>query len=195
MNGINKIIDRISSDAQGEIDALTADAKAQADQIAAQAKAQADKESADALAKARAAAAEREERLVSMADMERRKALLAVKQEMVGKAFDLALEKLCQLPEEEYVKLLVDLTVKASRTGREEVILSQKDRTKVGKAVVTGANAAIKGGKLTLSERTAPIRGGLLLSDGKVDTNCTFETLLRIEQDRMAGDVAAALFG
>lgn len=194
MNGIEKIIERIAADAQAEMDAILAEARAKADAIGADYAKQAEKVASDVVNKGELAAKEREERLVAMADMERRKALLGAKQEMLTKAFDLALEKLCALPDEEYIKLLASLIVKASRTGQEAVILSQKDRTRVGKAVVTAANDALPNGRLTLSEQTRPIKGGLILSDGKVDTNCSFETLVRMEQEHIAGEVAAALF-
>lgn len=140
MNGIEKLTQQISADAQAEIDALLADAQAKADAITADYAQRAEKAAADVLSKGEDAAAQREERLLSMAAMEGRKELLAAKQEMVSKAFDLALEKLCALPDEEYVALLAKLAVAAATTGREQLIFSQKDRTRVGKAVVTAAN-------------------------------------------------------
>ena len=130
-----------------------------------------------------------------MAQMEAKKAELAIKQEMLTRAFDLALEKLCALPDEQYTEFLASLAAKAARTGKETVILSQKDRTRVGKAVVTKANELIgAGGALTLSEKTRPIKGGLILSDGAVEFNCTFETLIRLKKTEMAGEVASILF-
>lgn len=227
MNGIEKITQHIGADARVEADRILLTAQAEADAIAADYAQRAEKAAADAGAKGKAAAAQREERLVSMAEMEGRKELLAAKQEMVGKAFDLALEKLCALPEQEYIDLLTKLAVKAVRTGREQVVLSQKDRARVGKAVVmaandilakrvapkmpeelsetrtgaflekmvTGASALLAGtGMLTLSERTAPILGGLILADGDVEVNCSFETLIRLAKNDMAGEVAQVLF-
>lgn len=227
MNGIEKLTQQISADAQAEIDALLADAQAKADAITADYAQRAEKAAADALSKGEAAAAQREERLFSMAAMEGRKELLAAKQEMVSKAFDLALEKLCALPDEEYVALLAKLAVAAATTGREQLIFSQKDRTRVGKAVVTaanemlakavapklpnevtdtkagsildkvvtGASALLAGtGMLTLSEQTRPIRGGFILSDGDVEVNCAFETLVRLQRSEISGDVADVLF-
>ena len=88
-----------------------------------------------------------------------------------------ALKQLSELPDGEYVGLLAGLAAKASSTGREEVILSQKDRARYGKQVVTQANERLGDGHLTLSVQTRPIRGGLILSDGDVEVNCTFETL------------------
>ncbi|MEG0765446.1 MAG: hypothetical protein RRY65_07590, partial [Pseudoflavonifractor sp.] len=124
--------------------------------------------------------------------------------------------------------LLASLAVKAARTGREQVIFSQKDRNRVGKAVVTranellaqavapklpeeitdtragamlakavsGASALLAGtGMLTLAEGTRPMKGGIVLSDGEVETNCSFEVLVRLQKDSLTGEVVKTLFG
>ena len=113
---------------------------------------------------------EREERLVSVAQMEARKVQLAAKQEMVEKTYALALEKLCAMPEERYVQVLADLLVQASSTGREEVIFSQADRDRVGKAAVAKANEI-------LAKQAAPDvpQGGSKVTDllSKVATSVT----------------------
>ena len=194
MNGIEKLTQQITADAQVEIDAILAEAQEKAAAITADYAQRADKAAAERLSKGTEAAAQREERLVAMADMERRKELLAAKQEMVGRAFDRALEQLCSLPDEEYVALLTRLAVSASTSGKEQLIFSPKDRSRVGEQVVTAANAALSGGALTLSEQTRPMTGGLILSDGSVEVNCTFETLIRLQRGAIAGDVANVLF-
>ena len=67
---------------------------------------------------------------------------------MVEKAYIRALEKLCSMPQEQYVDVLADLLLQASTTGTEEVVFSQKDREHAGKAAVEKANKA-SGKKLT----------------------------------------------
>ena len=140
MNGIEKITERIEGDAQREIDAVLNAARAEAEGITQRYQAQAGRESADLVARGEKAAAERVERLGSVAQLEARKLALAAKQEMLDRAFELALQKLCTLPDEEYIDLLAALTVKAAQSGKEQVIFSRKDRSRVGKAVVTRAN-------------------------------------------------------
>ncbi|MBC5738109.1 V-type ATP synthase subunit E [Lawsonibacter faecis] len=227
MNGIEKITERIEGDAQREIDAVLNAARAEAEGITQRYQAQAGRERADLVARGEKAAAERVERLGSVAQLEARKLALAAKQEMLDRAFELALQKLCTLPDEEYIDLLAALTVKAAQSGKEQVIFSRKDRSRVGKAVVTranemlakqvapklpdeladtkagaildrvvtGASAILAGtGMLTLAEETRPIRGGVILSDGDVEVNCTFETLVRLQREAMSGEVAKALF-
>ena len=227
MNGIEKITGQIDADVQKEIDAALDQARAQAreieDRYASQAQAQ-----AEAIRrKGEQDAALRQERLVDVAKLEARKSLLAAKQDLVGQAFDLALKKLLELPDQEYINLLAKLAVAASRTGREQVIFSQKDRSRFGKAVVTraneilarqvapklpddltetragavldkvvtGASAVLAGtGMLTMAEESRPMAGGLILRDGRVETNCSFEVLIHLQRDALSAEVARALF-
>lgn len=193
MNGIEKITQLIESDAQAEIDRILGDARDEAARIAAQYQGQADAEAAELAAKNEKAAAEREERLVSVAQMEARKVTLGAKQEMVEKAYIRALEKLCAMPEEQYVAVLADLLVRASSSGHEEVVFSPEDRERVGKAAVEKANAA-SGKKLALSAESQPIQGGFILKDKNVEVNCTFETLVRLQKAETAGAVVKKLF-
>ncbi len=227
MNGIEKITAKIAADTEAEIAQLTAQTDEKVRSIGEAAKAQADKESADTLARGRKAADERLERLKSAAQMETRKLALGAKQEVLGEAFDLALEKLCSLPDPEYIELLTRLAVEASSTGREQLVFSPKDRARIGKQVVVAANdAMVKGvapelpgsitdtkvgaflgkvvnsttamvtgtGMLTLSEETRPIKGGFIMVDGDVEINCAFETLVRLQREKLEKDVANLLF-
>ena len=194
MDGIEKITGRIAADAGREIDDINAEARRQADEITARYEAQAQRESEEILSRGRRNADERVERLASVAQLDARKLELAAKQEMLSKAYDLALEKLVNLPDKEYVNLLADLAVKASSTCREAVIFSQNDRARYGKAVVTQANEKLGDGHLTMSEQSRPIQGGLILSDGDVEVNCTFETLVRLQRGEMDREVAKVLF-
>ena len=140
MNGIETIIQRLNTDAKAETDALLDKARQEAAAITARYQAQADREAAELAARNQRNAAEREERLVSAAQMEARKTLLTAKQEMVERAYQRALEKLRSLPQEQYVELLAALLARASSTGREEVVFSPEDREGAGKAAVARAN-------------------------------------------------------
>lgn len=227
MEGIEKITAKIIQDSQAEIDRLMAETEEKVQSIQREAEAQAAKETADTLARGEKAAQERLERLKSAANMETRKLELAAKQEVLGEAFDLALEKLCALPEEEYVTLLTRLALEASSNGKEQLVFSPKDRARVGKQVVVAANEAmVKGvvpelpdaitdtkvgaflgkvvnstaamvtgtGMLTLSEETRNIKGGFIMVDGDVEINCAFETLVRLQREKLEKEVASVLF-
>ena len=204
MNGIEKITGQIDADVQKEIGAALDQARAQAKEIEARYESQAQTQGEALRRKGEQDAALRQERLVDVARLEARKTVLAAKQDMVGQAFDLALKKLLELPDQEYIALLAKLAVAASRTGREQVIFSQKDRSRYGKQAVTMANdmlakkagprAAENAGMLTLAEEARPMAGGLILRDGRVETNCSFEVLIHLQRDALSAEVARALF-
>ena len=195
MNGIEKITARIGADAQQEIDALLAQTNVQVQEIAAEYEAKAARAAKEILDKGEQDAAVREERLVSAARMDARKAMLAQQQALMDQAFRKALDDLLNLPDKDYVALVASLIVEASQTGREEVVFSQKDRPRYGKAAVTRANELLGDrGHLTLSAQTRPIQGGFLLSDGDVEVNCTFETLVLMQRRTVERQVAQVLF-
>ena len=194
MNGLEKLTDQIDADMQKEIDAALVQARSQAQEIQSWYESQAQIQVEAIRRKGQQDAVFRQERLVKKAKMEARRDILATKQELIGRAFDLALEKLLELPEKEYVALLSDLAVKASSTGKEAIIFSQKDRTRYGKTVVTQANEKLGGGHLTLSEQTRPIKGGLILQDSQVETNCSFEVLIHLQRNTLSAEVAQVLF-
>ena len=193
MKGIETITRRIDQEMQAEIDGILAEAGKQAAAVTTRWQAQADSEAAQRKARNEKAGAEHEERLVSVAQMESRKVLLAARQEMVERAFSLALDKLCGLPEERYIAVAADLLVRAAPDGVGAVVFSEKDRERVGAAAVAEANRRLSG-KLTLSPETRNIRGGFILSKGDVEVNCTFETLVRLRKGEMSGEVAKLLF-
>ena len=193
MNGIEKITQRIASDAQAEVDRILGDAREEAARITANYRAQADAEARDLDAKNEKAAAEQEKRLISAAQMKASRLQLAAKQEMVEKAYIQALDKLCAMPKEQYVDVLAKLLVEASSNGKEEAVFSKEDREQVGKAAVEKANQ-LSGKQLRLSEETQPIRGGFILKDKNVEVNCTFETLVRLQKAETAGAVVKTLF-
>lgn len=194
MNGIERILQRIEAEAQAERDGILNAAREEAEQIRSRYQAQAEQEAAEQEAKRQRAAEEQEERLISVAQMEARKTLLAAKQALVEQAYSQALEKLRSLSEAERVSVLADLLARASSNGREEVIVSPEDHAHVGRAAVEAANAA-SGLRLTLSEETRPIQGGFILRDGSIEMNCTFDTLVRLQRTETAGMVAKKLFG
>ena len=193
MKGIERITDRIGADVQAEIDGVMGKAQAKADEIRQGYEAQAAKARTEAENRSRKAAEDREARLVD-AEMDRRKLLLSAKQEMVGKAFDLALEKLCAMEDAQYAAVTAKMLAEAAPSGRGTVYFPD-GKAAVGAEAVKQANAILgEKGKLTLAPETRPIQGGFLLVDGSVEVNGTFETLVRFQKGTMASEVAKILF-
>ena len=195
MKGIEKITARIENDGRAETSQMLKEAEDKAAAVLAEYKAKAEAETAAAVEAGKAAAQRQAERLESAAHMEAKKQFLAAKQACLDEAFQKAQKKLLALPDDKYAELLAKMAVKASTTGKEEVLLNQKDRERVGEQVVAKANELLRRqGKLTLAEDTRPMEGGLTLRSGSVEINCAFETELRVLRENMASEIAAILF-
>lgn len=133
-----------------------------------------------------------------IAEMEAKKSVLSVKQEMISAAFDAAREEIVNMPRDKYTQFLARMAAEAAVSGMEEIVLNARDKAEVGKAVCKAANELLsaKGtpGKLTVSEETADISGGVIVRFGGIETNCSIDALIRQHRSGLSTEVAAALF-
>ena len=198
MNGIDKIIGHINSESASECDSIAKTAAEECDQIRADyAKAEQD-QYWQLINEGTKDAERRLERLNSLAALESKKHVLATQQELIVAAFDLAAKKLLELPRQEYVTFLAKLASAAAITGTESIVLSASDLQSIGSEVRDAANSLLgKKGKpasLTLSNAPANIRGGLILSGGDIEANCSVDSLVSQYRNELSPRVATVLF-
>ena len=194
MRGTEKIIAHIQADAQAQADAILA----QAEQQCASVREEYEKKAADLYGeKIRAGVKECQDKLDSqqrIAQMEAKKAVLSVKQDMVARSFSMARRQVGKLPEEQYVQFLARLAAKAASTGEEQIVLSEEDRARVGGQVVQAANALLGNGRMSLAEDAGSFDGGLILRRGNVEVNCTLDLLVELCRGEMSAEIADILF-
>ena len=198
MNGIEKITARIEADAELEIAGIREKAGLEIADIEASFAKEAEAVKTAILERGAIKAKEKEDGLISTAQMEAKKLILAAKQEVLDEVFEKALAALTGMPADKKTELLAGLACSASVSGTEEVILNAADRAAVGEAAVKAANAKLasagKKAALTLSDKTAEIEGGLILKDNNVEVNSAFDTLIRLNKKELSGEVAKILF-
>ena len=133
-----------------------------------------------------------------IAEMEAKKSVLSVKQEMISAAFDAAREEIVNMPRDKYTQFLARMAAEAAASGMEEIVLNARDKAEVGKSVCKAANELLsaKGtpGKLTVSEDTADLSGGVIVRFGGIETNCSIDALIRQRRSGLSTEVAAAMF-
>ena len=193
MKGTEKIIAHIEADARQQADAILADAQQNCDAIRARYEDEASRLYSEKIRDGVRLCQEQEDGALRISRMEARKSVLAVKQEMVDRSFDLAKEKLLALPPERTVAFLTDLIRKAGPAGDEEIIMNPADRAQLGEKLVKAVNAS--GMHMTLSSETRDISGGLVLRRGKIETNCSVDLLLDLCRSELSSAVAQLLFG
>ena len=194
MKGTEKIIAHIQADAKAQADAILA----QAEQQCAGIRDDYESKAKDAYAEKIRAGVKKCEDLADsktrIAQMESKKSVLALKQEMVSEAFAKAKDIVLALPAEKYCAFLTRLAVQSAPDGEGQIVLNASDRKKYGEAVVSQANAALSG-RLTLSDETGDFAGGLIVRNGAVEVNNTLELLIDLCRGDMAAEVAKILFG
>ena len=198
MKGTEKIIAHIRADAEAQSAAILSQAEQQCAAIREDFEAKARDRYSEKLLAGGKACEDRVDSMDRIARMEAKKGLLALKQEMVSKSFELACEKLVNLPEADYVELLARLAAEAAVTGTEEIVLNARDRKAVGDKAVKAANAKLaaagKPAALKLSPAEGSFAGGLLLRRGSIETNCTAELLVDLARGDLSAEIAGILF-
>jgi len=198
MNGIEQITKRIQADVQAEIDEIRENSRLEVEAIGKKYETVRQEEYWKVINQGTKSAEQRMQRIASMAELDAKKALLSQKQGLVSQAFDRAVEKMAALPEEDYIELLAGFAAQGAVTGSEKLIFSKPDRANVGKKVCVLANEKLekmgKKGSLTMSEDAREIKGGIIISDGSVDTNYSLEALVAARRNELTEPVTKILF-
>lgn len=132
-------------------------------------------------------------RRISVAELEVRKIRLGAKQELISHCFEIALEQLANMEEEEYIELLESSIIALDVDGG-ELVLNERDRKTIGNKLVKKINDAGKVGTLILAEDTVNAKGGFVLRRGSMEINSTLETMINSIREAATPDVVKALF-
>jgi len=198
MNGIDNIIERILNEADLDRKSILSKAEDEANEIYQSLKEKADAAALEIVSRGKEQAHRIIERAQGSSELESRSMLLDTKQKLIDRAFQRAKSMLLGLPDDEYTSLLAELASSSLTTGSEEIILGQNDlrRADAVRLKING-KAAGKGlpGKVTVSPSAGDFEGGLIVRQGNIETNCTFDAILRMLRDGMAADIAGILFG
>ncbi|MDY3255630.1 MAG: V-type ATP synthase subunit E family protein [Eubacteriales bacterium] len=192
MDGQQKIIDKILSDAKHDAGEMLSEALKKAEALVAAKQSEADAEYDLSVEEARKAGEEVVRRRLTVADLEVKKLLLSAKKQAVDEAFEESLKKLLALPKEEYTALVGSMIASAADDG-DVVVISENDKNVLTKAFFDKISAKI-GKKLTLSDTFGNFKGGVMLLGKGVDKNLTFESELALLRDEVEPEVAKIMF-
>ncbi len=197
MAGAEKLIEKIAGDAQRDAEQYWHDAevkkRAMREAIEREiesAAAQIEHETVETLK-------ENERRMASVFDLESRKQILASKQEMMGKAKDLALELLLKLSDKEYVSLMKKKLLECAKSGEGSIAVGKAEK-RLNEAFLQDVNAELKKtagkGSITLLSERRDIKGGFIYIEGGMEVNMSLEAQLGEVWHEAETDVAKILF-
>lgn len=198
MNDISAIIGKIEQEAQSfRADALE-HAEKNAKAIAQKYAAQAEQETAAAMKAAENTAEAVRQRSASQAGIAGRNALLAARRRVLNSAFDEAEKLLAAKSDAEKTELYARLIAR-DISADAEVILNSADRAAIGPKVVAAAiekcKAAGKSFAVSLASDCGSFCGGLILRQGRVELNSTFEVMVAAAREELEAEALQVLFG
>ncbi len=199
MSGAEKLKEKIINEAKEQADHILKEAQDRAAQILAKGAQEALDKKKAILKQSQAEAEEKRRRILTIAALEARKRVLAVKEELIEETLQKALERLQNIEAASYQEMLLSLLLATVQSGREEIIVSPHDREQhFNKDFLTKVNQALlqqgKEGKLVLAEETRPLQGGFILRVGNVEINNSFNSVLHMKRDLLEPEVADILF-
>lgn len=196
MTGLEKMKSQILEEAHACAEKILEDTRKETEEILAEAKKKAEAECNCISQNAQEEVKNLAERAESSSALQRRKALLEAKQEIISEVLEKAYETLISADENTYFGMLRKMLYKYVLPEEGEICFSEEDLGKITpgfKEEIEGI-AKEKGGVLIISEETRDVKGGFVLVYGGIEENCTFKAMFHSQKDELSDKVHSLLF-
>lgn len=198
MANVSNLTSKILKDAEERKEKILAEANEKKANILSKKKKEAEKLEAEMIEKATREAETRKERVISGAELSARNKKLEAKQAIITDVFNMSIESLCNLKEDDYKSFIKNTILSLNIDGDEKLILNDKVKNIVDNSFLAEINEALvknnKLGKLTVSNETANYKGGFILEKNGIEINNTFEALVTSLREELEFEVAKELF-
>lgn len=189
MNGKEKIINKILSDADTKCQKILDAAQLQAQSILDACEASISRDRADLDARIEAARAERIRNRLATAELDGKKYRLNAKQQLIDKCYQLAYEQLLKQSDKERLALIGSLIDKYAEKD-ETVYVAEQDGKLVTQKYLDGFERGLK-----LGRRYIAADGGIVLEGQGYEKDLTLSRVIRYAREQTEGKVAEALLG
>lgn len=191
MSSGDKILNRISLDCDERISKINAETDEKCAQIMAQAKLDADKISAEIADRAQSKVKQMQAASKSRCDLETRNAFLKRRREEIDKTYSEILNKMKNLPDEDYFELIYTFAKKLNGMSG-VVLLNEKDMNRLPKDFLARLEKC--GVKAELSKAPCDIESGFILKCGNIEENMDFSAILSEKRDAIEDFINQELF-
>lgn len=191
MSSGDKILNRISLDCDERISKIGAETDEKCAQIMAQAKLDADKISAEIADRAQSKVKQMQAASKSRCDLETRNAFLKRRREEIDKTYSEILNKMKNLPDEDYFELIYTFAKKLNGMSG-VVLLNEKDMNRLPKDFIARLEKC--GVKAELSKMPCDIESGFILKCGDIEENMDFSAILSEKRDAIEDFINQELF-
>ena len=190
MSGLEKIIEAIENENNGNIIKIKKQADEEIKQIIDKATKEAEEQKQSILDKADAKCKQNLENAISFAKTEENRSLLFAKVSLINEVISSALEAVRSLPDGEYFNILKRLIVSAAGNSGGEVFFSENDLSRITDSTVK----ELENCGITVSKAPAKIKDGFILKQGDIEYNGTFDAVTEAKNDILKDKIAKVLF-
>ncbi|MGI6725928.1 MAG: V-type ATP synthase subunit E [Christensenellales bacterium] len=191
------ILGQIQADARQAADTLLSEARDRAAAISERSNLRVQEMVEDTRAKALAEADLLEDRMLRLAGLEQRNLLVTAKRELIGRAFEQAIQTLNKAPKDQVTRVMGNLLVRYA-SGNETLIAGEINDAFFTQDFIRDINLRLsqsgRQGNLNAGEGREPGVCGVVLRGRNSRVNCTFAALMETRREEMESAVAGILF-
>lgn len=192
---LEDIIKGIKEKVLQEVEETKQEVDREKEEIIKKAKQEADEVKGQILKRAREERENERQRRLMRTRSEERKKTLALKRELIDKVFRRAKEEWDDLSGEEYLKWSKRLLISNIDSGKEEILVSPRDKDLMERILVEGWGESLNIKEIKfLPELKEKERGFIIRKEG-VQVDYTFSSLFSSLEDELEMEVARILFG
>lgn len=193
MDGLDRLTQKIIDDAKARAEEIIKEAEKQAEKVLQEAETKAKTEFEKTEAQARKKAEEILRGFESGANSAGKKMMLSAKRELINMSFKKAMDELENLSDTEYFGIIYKIAGKYKSDKKAELMLSETDFKRIP-ADFEEKLKEISGGNMTLGETPAAIKNGFILKYGLSEENCSFDSLINTNSEKLQDKVAQIMF-
>ncbi|MDO4535621.1 MAG: V-type ATP synthase subunit E family protein [Clostridium perfringens] len=197
MSNLNNITSKIIKDAEEKRDEILNTAKAEGEDIVSKSVKKAKTLEVELIEKAKIEAKARESRVISNAKLKVRNNELKAKQDIIGKVFKEAVERLNSLSTLEYKEYILNTLNSLDLDGTETIIINEKDKDIINNEFLLSLNNNLislgKKGEISVLAN-GRFTGGFILDKNGIQINNTFESLVKSLRSELELEVTKVLF-
>lgn len=195
MSNINNLTSKIIKDAEDKKISILAHAEDEKRRVINKKQQEADANEVVIIEKAKKEAIYKKERIISGAKLQARNKKLESKQKVIKEIFELSIQRLCDLSDDDFKEFVKDSILNMDICGEQNLILNDSGKKMIDEDFLIQINNELKS-KVTviLSEETRNFMGGFILEKNGIEVNCTFEALVNSLKDDLRAEIAQVLF-
>lgn len=196
MSGIEKITEKILSDAKRQRERIINEANKKTEELIGQIEAEAQEEYNSIISDANKKAEDADKVSSSGGELTYRRLVLAAKTDILQDILKASVKALNELPSSEYFEVLSEMAVSHAHEGKEGLIRFNKaDKNRLPADFLEKVNARLSlKNALTIDDATADIDGGFLLVYGNIEENCDFNAIVSSKANKLSDIAADTLF-